>query len=120
MGSKLKTIMLITAVLSLFGASGFAEGGCGDEAIERALCESATNKICDKWFSCWPAMSATAWGNLSSCKASVSTWCSNSEALLGCDVNNDMLRSCNNNIKNSACGLLPAECKSIFTCWTTK
>ena len=118
MNRKFKGMIMAAAVLGVFGLSGFGEGGCGDEVIEKALCESATRKICDKWFSCWPAISKAAWVDVGACKATVSTFCSQSEDLLGCDINNDMLRKCDNGINGSTCGLLPAECKPVFTCYT--
>lgn len=118
MSAKIKVAMVVTAMVSLLGLSGAGEGGCGDEAVEAVLCQSATKKICDKWFSCFPLIAKTAWTDVTTCHGNMHGWCAQSEALLGCDINNDKLRLCDTGIKSSACGTLPAECTAIFNCYT--
>jgi len=100
-------------VVVLFCAALLA--GC-DEMVEAALCRDAADKICDKWFSCWPVISTTTWGTKSECRSTMRDWCSNSEEW-GCDIDNDRLRDCKNNIDNSPCGLLPASCNDIVDCY---
>lgn len=96
--------------------------GCGrmDEAIEEALCRSAAQKVCDKWFTCWPTSSKVLWSTTDTCKSSLSAWCSTSESWSGCDLDNDDLRACDNGIAASSCGTLPAACTTMVTCYTSQ
>jgi hypothetical protein len=89
--------------------------GC-DELIEAKLCREASDKVCDKWFACWPVISVTYWGTKNECFTQMRDWCANSEEW-GCDIDNDRLRDCKNNIDNSPCGALPASCSDIVNCY---
>lgn len=118
MSSRLRTNLLMAALALALGGAGLAAAGCGDEAIEAALCRSTANKICPKWFTCFPVFSKALWPNgETQCKSGMQLWCDSSEAYTGCDIDNDKLRKCNNGIAGSQCGSLPAECQQILTCY---
>ncbi|MBW2453707.1 MAG: hypothetical protein JRI68_04315 [Deltaproteobacteria bacterium] len=88
-----------------------------EEAIEAQLCKSASGKICDKWFDCWPIISAGLWDTLGDCKLGMRAACDNSEAWSDCDVDNDALRDCDDAIEGSPCGELPDSCYDIADCY---
>ena len=91
--------------------------GCGGELIEKALCKDAAGKICEKWFECWPIASNTLWGSEAACATSMDSFCDDSEAWTGCDVDNAKLTECNDGIEGSACGTLPAACSDLKDCY---
>lgn len=111
----LRNVFAALCLCALLGAA----PGCGavDEVIEARLCRDAAGKICDKWFSCWPATSAVLWGSVSNCHILMDAWCSESEAWSGCDIDNGRLSDCNNQISGSVCGALPASCTALFNCY---
>ena len=94
-----------------------ASAGCG-ELIESHLCREASAKVCNKWFTCFPGISTGLWLSRSNCEITMNSWCDDSEVWTGCDVDNNTLRSCNNNIDSSPCGSLPAECYDLQKCYT--
>jgi hypothetical protein len=59
-------VMLAVTGLALV----LAAGGC-KRLFEVANCQSAAEKACDKWFDCWPGVSALAWGTTAGCKTSL-------------------------------------------------
>lgn len=107
-----KRVVMTVALLALtWGAA-----GCG-ELVEAQLCREASDKICDKWFSCWPVVSTGIWITRDNCFVEMRDWCDHSEAWTGCDVDNQMLRECNNGINSSPCGSLPPACNNLLNCY---
>jgi hypothetical protein len=102
---------------ALWSAALLLPVGCGEEAIEKLLCRSASNKICNKWFDCWPVISATIWVSLNNCKTEMNNFCDNSEEWSGCDVDNEALRECDQGIEGSPCGSLPPACHNLKDCY---
>lgn len=111
MSRLMKVVVLIVAL-----AAALALTGCG-ELIESALCRSAASKVCDKWFTCLPGASKLLWGNSSNCYTLMNSWCDDSEAWTGCDVDNDKLSQCDADIGQSKCGSLPASCYDLLNCY---
>ena len=100
----------------IFAGSTVLYLGC-DEAVERALCGSVSQKICEKWFDCYPLVSTGWWGNVSDCRVVMQANCSNSEVLYGCDLDNSDLTQCDNEIGDSTCGSLPPSCEAMVDCY---
>jgi hypothetical protein len=94
--------------------------GCGKEVVEAALCRDASQRLCDKQFSCFPVVAAATYKTKESCYTLWRSWCDDSEAWTGCDVNNSQLASCRDGIASSACGQYPASCTAILNCYQTK
>ena len=91
--------------------------GCGDEAIEKALCKETASIACEKVYNC-PAgiFLRTIYGDVNNCKSTVSVTCANSEELAGCDIDNAKLRTCKNQLSGSAGGTWPAEGTDLLRC----
>lgn len=106
--------LIVTVAVALCTA---ATLGCGEEATERTLCASVSRKICEKWFNCWPVVSATFWGNQEDCRIVMQANCANSEALYACDLDNLDLMNCDDEIEDSVCGSLPASCTDMVECY---
>lgn len=116
--AKRRATVLSATLVALIGGAALVPAGCGDEAIEAALCRSTSAKICPKWFSCYPVIAKALWPNgEAQCKAGMQLWCDSSEAYTGCDIDNDKLRKCNNGITGSKCLSLPPECQQILSCY---
>lgn len=107
-------MLLIVATCILLLAAG---AGCG-EIVESHLCRSAASKVCTKWFSCFPVISTGLWLSKGNCEVSMNSWCDDSELWTGCDVDNNTLRVCDNNIDSSPCGSLPPECYDLQKCYS--
>ena len=92
--------------------------GCGasDEVIEQQLCEDTAEILCSKWFSCWPVVAAAVFTSESDCGVGLVAMCSGSE-LLNCEINNDDLRQCNDDLQGTTCGQTPGTCSDIVTCY---
>jgi len=91
--------------------------GCGDEAIEKALCESTAKVACEKVYSCPAGVVLRAlYTDVNNCKSALSASCANSEQLYGCDIDNAKLRSCQDKLSGSSCGTWPAECTALLKC----
>ena len=88
-------------------------GGC-KRAFEVATCQSASAKACEKWFVCWPAVSAVTWGTVTGCKSSMRDWCADTE---GCNLDDKALVECNDGVADSPCGSLPASCDDLIDCY---
>jgi hypothetical protein len=106
----------LVLAIALAGA-GAASLGCGEEATEAALCDSLSEKLCDKWFECWPVASVTFWVSEPDCRVVMRAYCNNSEALYACDLDNSDLRDCDDGIEDSVCGSLPASCSEMVECY---
>jgi len=87
------------------------------EAWETQLCKDAADKICAKWFDCWPVVSQNLWGDVDDCAAGMKVLCDDSEAWSDCDVDNEALSECNDGIEGSACGQLPSACHDVADCY---
>lgn len=94
----------------------FSLGAC-DAAFEAALCKDASQKLCDKQFTCFPAIATAAYGNKDNCVTSWRTWCDSSEAATGCEIDNAQLAACRDGIAASKCGQYPAGCNYLLTCY---
>jgi len=105
---------VVVGIAVLLG--GTALTGCG-ELIETKLCREAADKICTKWFSCFPVISATVWISKSNCDSYMSEWCDHSEYYSGCDIDNATLRNCRDGIDGSPCGSLPSSCYDLVDCY---
>jgi hypothetical protein len=102
-------VMLAVTGLALV----LAAGGC-KRLFEVANCQSAAEKACDKWFDCWPGVSALAWGTTAGCKTSLRDWCTETD---GCELDDEALLHCEQNVAGSACGAMPASCNDLKACW---
>ncbi len=91
-----------------------------DELIEAMLCRQTGEKLCNKWFGCWPIMSATLWGSEAACRTTMREFCDHSDDWVDCDINNDTLSDCNDGIEGSACGSLPSGCTDMYDCWESQ
>jgi len=111
---KPRTLTLALVLLALTSC-----GKVADEAIEAALCNSATDKICSKWFSCWPVVSAGLWTSEADCQTVMDAYCRNTEAIVGCDIDNDRMRDCDSQIASSPCGSVPSSCTLLLDCYKT-
>lgn len=111
----------VSPLVSLFTALALclALTGCG-EAVESALCRDAAKKLCDKQFSCAPTVAAVAYGNVSNCYTLWNSWCDDSDAWTGCDVDNAQLRACRDGIASSSCGQYPPGCTALLSCYQSK
>ena len=110
--------VLITTGLAAVSCSGpGGSGGPGSQAIEAVVCKSASNKACDKWFSCWPVISADFWVSLADCKLVMQAWCNDAGQWAECPVDNDSLQDCDDKIADSKCGSLPASCVDMRDCY---
>ncbi|MCC7538725.1 MAG: hypothetical protein IT379_21040 [Deltaproteobacteria bacterium] len=108
---------LVAASLCLVGLASTV--GC-EEAQETVICDSASDKLCNKWFSCRPAVATALWRDEATCRSTVQSTCSNTEILVGCDIDNSDLAQCDQSIEDSACGALPASCEAIIDCSTMR
>jgi len=106
---KLIVMLLFAAMLTL------VSGRC-DEAEEDRLCEDLAEDLCSKWFECWPVISIGWWGDVGTCRTRTKANCSNTEVLYDCDLDNDDLRDCADNVDGSSCGFLPTSCQDFVDC----
>jgi hypothetical protein len=88
-----------------------------DAAFEAALCKDASQKLCDKQFSCYPNLAAVSYGTKNNCISSWRAWCDSSEAATGCEIDNAQLAACRDDIAASKCGQYPAACNMLLTCY---
>ncbi len=110
---------IFPAVLLLLAAITVMGGKCADRldnAEERQICDDLSEKLCAKWFDCWPVISTQGWESQSNCEVIVKETCADSDELYDCDVDNDDLEDCNNSVEGSECGQLPASCWSLMEC----
>lgn len=91
-------------------------GGRCEEAQERRLCDELSERLCEKWFDCWPVISGEIWEDRDTCESTVRANCANSEELYECDIEQDDLEDCNDGIEGSACGSLPDSCTEFVDC----
>jgi hypothetical protein len=101
--------------LILIGFLAIGAGRC-EEAKEHNLCEDLSEKLCAKWFDCWPVISTELWDDVEYCQDVVRANCSNSEELHECDIDQADLEDCNDGIEGSACGELPDSCFEFVDC----
>ena len=94
----------------------FALVGC-DSAFEAALCRDASQNLCNKQFSCFPAVAAAAYGSKDACISAWRAWCDSSEAATGCEIDNSQLAACRDGIAASKCGQYPADCNYLLKCY---
>ena len=87
-----------------------------DERQEDRLCSELSPKLCEKWFDCFPVVSARIFGNENACEGIVQTNCSSSEFLFDCDLDNSDLNECNQQVEGTACGQLPESCRKMAEC----
>jgi len=115
----MRTRRVLTTMLLLAAfATGAILSGCPrrDDAEERVVCGDLAQKLCDKWFECWPVISAEWWNDQEECSAAVKATCANGDELYECDMDNDDLLDCDDNVEDSPCGSLPASCVDLIEC----
>ena len=105
----------LLALLMILTATILSGGRC-EEAQERRLCDELSERLCAKWFDCWPLISGEIWDDVDTCEDSVRVSCSNSEELWECDLETADLEDCNDGIEGSACGSLPSSCTEFVDC----
>jgi len=87
-----------------------------DEAKEQVICDELSQRLCDKWFDCWPVVSTELWDDTETCVDVVKPTCASGDELYECDMDNDDLEDCNDKIEGSACGDMPASCVDLVEC----
>jgi hypothetical protein len=92
--------------------------GCprGDAAEERDICAELADRLCAKWFECWPLIATDWWGDEATCVDGVQPTCANADELYECDMDNGDLADCNDNVDTSECGSLPQSCIDLVDC----
>jgi len=112
----MRTISFGTLLLTLITALTLLLAGC-EERREAIVCTSLAQKICEKWFDCWPVISEARWTDVAACRSAMQDNCSNSEVLYGCDLDNADLINCDQNVADSPCGSLPQSCTDMIECY---
>ncbi len=109
-------VLTLALLMGLLLASCNRDNGLAEEAIESQLCKSTADKLCAKWFDCWPIISEEIWLDLDTCETGMKAACDRSEAWSDCDVDNDSLRDCDDAVEGSACGDVPDSCRDMADC----
>ena len=114
--ARMVSIGIVFCMLAAFG--------CGDDPpeprVDAALCTKVVTEACPVWFSCLSGISLSLWSELDKCTVNAEGHCKISgywEDDICRDVDDALLRKCQEEILNPNCPDLPRSCETIMRCY---
>ena len=117
LAARMVSIVIVFCMLSALG--------CGDDPppeprVDAALCTKVVTDACPVWFSCIEGTAITYWSDLAKCTGNAEGHCKISgywRHRACSDVDDALLRTCQEKIVSPSCSELPPSCETIMRCY---